>query len=81
MESATSDQEKALASYKKKRREHREMVAKLNQMRVEQRDLTKQLDNSENDLEVLKECQTVGDLIRQNPEEISKMKSTMRHGM
>merc|ERR1712141_460151 len=69
--------EKALADYRAKLMEHREMDAKLKKMRGECRDLTKQYDKSENDLKALQSVgQIVGEVLRQLTEEKFIVKAT-----
>ncbi len=58
--------EKALADYKKKLLEHKEIDARLKSMRDECKTLTKQYDKSENDLKALQSVgQIVGEVLRQ----------------
>merc|ERR1711910_215628 len=69
--------EKALADYRAKLMEHKEMDAKLKKMRAELKSLTKQYDKSENDLKALQSVgQIVGEVLRQLTEEKFIVKAT-----
>merc|ERR1711953_212158 len=65
--------EKALADYRAKLMEHKEVDARLKNMREELKSLTKQYDKSENDLKAL---QIVGEVLRQLTEEKFIVKAT-----
>merc|ERR1712025_657178 len=69
--------EKALADYRAKLLEHREVDARLKNMRDELKGLTKQYDKSENDLKALQSVgQIVGEVLRQLTEEKFIVKAT-----
>ncbi len=69
--------EKALADYKKKLLEHKEIDARLKTMRDELKSLTKQYDKSENDLKALQSVgQIVGEVLRQLTEDKFIVKAT-----
>merc|ERR1712025_691441 len=69
--------EKALADYRAKLLEHREVDARLKNMREELKSLTKQYDKSENDLKALQSVgQIVGEVLRQLTEEKFIVKAT-----
>ncbi len=68
---------KALADYKKKLLEHKEIDAKLKTMRDDLKTLTKQYDKSENDLKALQSVgQIVGEVLRQLTEDKFIVKAT-----
>jgi 26S proteasome regulatory subunit T4 len=69
--------EKALSDYRAKLLEHREVDARLKNMRDELKGLTKQYDKSENDLKALQSVgQIVGEVLRQLTEEKFIVKAT-----
>merc|ERR1711988_919796 len=69
--------EKALADYRAKLMEHKEVDARLKNMREELKSLTKQYDKSENDLKALQSVgQIVGEVLRQLTEEKFIVKAT-----
>jgi len=69
--------EKALADYKKKLLEHKEIDARLKTMRDELKTLTKQYNKSEDDLKALQSVgQIVGEVLRQLTEEKFIVKAT-----
>jgi len=69
--------EKALSDYRAKLLEHREVDARLKNMREELKGLTKQYDKSENDLKALQSVgQIVGEVLRQLTEEKFIVKAT-----
>lgn len=69
--------EKALADYRAKLLEHREVDANLKNKREELKSLTKQYDKSENDLKALQSVgQIVGEVLRQLTEEKFIVKAT-----
>ncbi|ESO84462.1 hypothetical protein LOTGIDRAFT_132169 [Lottia gigantea] len=71
-----SVREKALADYRKKLLEHKELEARLKEMRETLKDLTKQYDKSENDLKALQSVgQIVGEVLKQLTEEKCKLKT------
>ena len=62
--------EKGLADYRKKLMEHKEVDARLKDLRGQLKDLTNQYDKSENDLKALQSVgQIVGEVLRQLTEE------------
>ena len=62
--------EKALADYRKKLMEHKEVEAKLKDLRLNLKDLNNQYEKSENDLKALQSVgQIVGEVLRQLTEE------------
>ncbi|PVD26586.1 hypothetical protein C0Q70_14263 [Pomacea canaliculata] len=62
--------EKVLTDYRKKLLEHKELEARLKEMRENLKDLTKQYDKSENDLKALQSVgQIVGEVLKQLTEE------------
>ena len=62
--------EKALADYRQKLMEHREVDSKLKELRLNLRDLNNQYEKSENDLKALQSVgQIVGEVLRQLTEE------------
>ena len=64
------EREKALADYRKKLMEHKEVDARLKDLRGQLKDLTNQYDKSENDLKALQSVgQIVGEVLRQLTEE------------
>merc|ERR1712038_1052327 len=72
-----SAREKALADYKKKLLEHKEIDARLKNMRDELKALTKQYNKSEDDLKALQSVgQIVGEVLRQLTEEKFIVKAT-----
>jgi len=69
--------EKALSDYRAKLLEHREVDARLKNMRDELKGLTKQYDKSENDLKALQSVgQIVGEVLRQLTDEKFIVKAT-----
>merc|ERR1712062_44661 len=69
--------EKALADYRAKLMEHKEVDARLKNMREDLKGLTKQYDKSENDLKALQSVgQIVGEVLRQLTEEKFIVKAT-----
>merc|ERR1712025_372665 len=69
--------EKALADYRKKLMEHKEVDAKLKDLRLNLKDLNNQYDKSENDLKALQSVgQIVGEVLRQLTEEKFIVKAT-----
>jgi len=69
--------ERALNDYRKKLLEHREVEAKLRDMRQQLREETKKYDKSENDLKALQSVgQIVGEVLRQLTEEKFIVKAT-----
>lgn len=69
--------DKALSDYRAKLLEHREVDARLKNMREELKGLTKQYDKSENDLKALQSVgQIVGEVLRQLTEEKFIVKAT-----
>ncbi|XP_076463887.1 26S proteasome regulatory subunit 10B [Babylonia areolata] len=72
-----SVREKILTDYRKKLLEHKELEAKLKEMRETLKDLTKQYDKSENDLKALQSVgQIVGEVLKQLTEEKFIVKAT-----
>ena len=60
------EREKALADYRKKLMEHKEVDARLKDLRGQLKDLTNQYDKSENDLKALQSVgQIVGEVLKQ----------------
>jgi len=71
------EREKALADYRKKLMEHKEVDARLKDLRGQLKDLTNQYDKSENDLKALQSVgQIVGEVLRQLTEEKFIVKAT-----
>lgn len=69
--------EKVLTDYRKKLLEHKELEARLKEMRENLKDLTKQYDKSENDLKALQSVgQIVGEVLKQLTEEKFIVKAT-----
>jgi len=69
--------EKCLADYRKKLMEHKEVDARLKDLRNQLKDLTNQYDKSENDLKALQSVgQIVGEVLRQLTEEKFIVKAT-----
>jgi len=69
--------EKGLADYRKKLMEHKEVDARLKDLRSQLKDLTNQYDKSENDLKALQSVgQIVGEVLRQLTEEKFIVKAT-----
>ena len=69
--------EKALADYRKKLMEHKEVEAKLKDLRLNLKDLNNQYEKSENDLKALQSVgQIVGEVLRQLTEEKFIVKAT-----
>ncbi|KAL8588807.1 26S protease regulatory subunit 10B [Nucella lapillus] len=69
--------DKVLTDYRKKLLEHKELEAKLKEMRENLKDLTKQYDKSENDLKALQSVgQIVGEILKQLTEEKFIVKAT-----
>jgi len=69
--------EKGLADYRKKLMEHKEVDARLKDLRGQLKDLTNQYDKSENDLKALQSVgQIVGEVLRQLTEEKFIVKAT-----
>lgn len=69
--------EKALSDYRRKLVEHKEIDARLKEMREQLKELTKQYDKSENDLKALQSVgQIVGEVLRQLTEEKFIVKAT-----
>lgn len=74
---AETTREKTLKEYRKKLLEHRELDARLKEMREKLKDLTKDYDKSENDLKALQSVgQIVGEVLRQLTEEKFIVKAT-----
>ncbi|XP_061174402.1 26S proteasome regulatory subunit 10B [Saccostrea cucullata] len=72
-----SVREKALADYRKKLLEHKELEARLKEMRENAKELNKQYDKSENDLKALQSVgQIVGEVLKQLTEEKFIVKAT-----
>lgn len=72
-----SVREKILTDYRKKLLEHKELEARLKEMRENLKDLTKQYDKSENDLKALQSVgQIVGEVLKQLTEEKFIVKAT-----
>nr|UCK81607.1 26S proteasome regulatory subunit 10B [Arenicola marina] len=72
-----SVREKSLQDYRKRLLEHKELEARLKEMREQQRDLTKQYDKSENDLKALQSVgQIVGEILKQLTEDKFIVKAT-----
>ncbi|KAJ8308004.1 hypothetical protein KUTeg_012878 [Tegillarca granosa] len=72
-----SAREKALADYRKKLLEHKELEARLKEMRENSKELNKQYDKSENDLKALQSVgQIVGEVLKQLTEEKFIVKAT-----
>ncbi|XP_046351301.1 LOW QUALITY PROTEIN: 26S proteasome regulatory subunit 10B-like [Haliotis rubra] len=72
-----SVREKALADYRKKLLEHKELEARLKEMRENLKELTKQYEKSENDLKALQSVgQIVGEVLKQLTEEKFIVKAT-----
>jgi len=73
----TNNREKALADYRKKLTEHREVEARLKEVREQLRDFTKNYDKSEDDLKALQSVgQIVGEILKQLTEEKFIVKAT-----
>ena len=69
--------EKALADYRKKLMEHKEVEAKLKDLRLNLKDLNNQYQKSEDDLKALQSVgQIVGEVLRQLTEEKFIVKAT-----
>ena len=69
--------EKALADYRKKLMEQKEVEAKLKDLRLNLKDLNNQYEKSENDLKALQSVgQIVGEVLRQLTEEKFIVKAT-----
>ncbi|KAK2707426.1 26S proteasome regulatory subunit 10B [Artemia franciscana] len=69
--------DKTLQEYRKKLMEHREVEARLKDMREQLRELTKQFDKSENDLKALQSVgQIVGEVLKQLTEDKFIVKAT-----
>merc|ERR1712025_1055601 len=69
--------EKALADYRAKLLEHREVDARLKEMREQLKEFTKQYDKSENDLKALQSVgQIVGEVLKQLTEDKFIVKAT-----
>ncbi|XP_041351522.1 26S proteasome regulatory subunit 10B [Gigantopelta aegis] len=72
-----SVREKGLADYRKKLLEHKELEARLKEMRENLKELTKQYEKSENDLKALQSVgQIVGEVLKQLTEEKFIVKAT-----
>jgi len=72
-----ANREKALSDYRKKLTEHREVEARLKEVREQLRDFTKDYDKSENDLKALQSVgQIVGEILKQLTEEKFIVKAT-----
>ena len=68
--SVDAAREKSLSDYRKKLMEHKEVEAKLKDLRLQLRDLNNQYEKSENDLKALQSVgQIVGEVLRQLTEE------------
>ncbi|XP_022790718.1 26S proteasome regulatory subunit 10B [Stylophora pistillata] len=77
MATTETAREKALVNYRKKLLEHRELDARLKEMREQLKDLSKEYDKSENDLKALQSVgQIVGEVLRQLTEEKFIVKAT-----
>jgi len=77
MESTNAARDKALTDYRKILSEHREVEARLKEMREQLRDLSKDYDKSENDLKALQSVgQIVGEVLKQLTEEKYIVKAT-----
>ncbi|CAF0886674.1 unnamed protein product [Adineta ricciae] len=75
--SAVNPREKALEDFRKKIMEHKEIEARLKQMREDLRTLTKDYDKSENDLKALQSVgQIVGEVLKQLTEDKFIVKAT-----
>ncbi|CAF0775636.1 unnamed protein product [Adineta steineri] len=75
--SAVNPREKALEDFRKKIMEHKEIEARLKQMREDLRSLTKEYDKSENDLKALQSVgQIVGEVLKQLTEDKFIVKAT-----
>ncbi|CAF0932961.1 unnamed protein product [Adineta steineri] len=75
--SAINPREKALEDFRKKIMEHKEIEARLKQMREDLRALTKDYDKSENDLKALQSVgQIVGEVLKQLTEDKFIVKAT-----
>ncbi|KAK2573325.1 26S proteasome regulatory subunit 10B [Acropora cervicornis] len=74
MAATETAREKALVNYRKKLLEHRELDARLKEMREQLKDLSKEYDKSENDLKALQSI--VGEILRQLTEEKFIVKAT-----
>jgi len=75
--SADPVREKALSDYRKKLMEHKEVDARLKELRLQLKDLNSQYDKSENDLKALQSVgQIVGEVLRQLTEEKFIVKAT-----
>lgn len=74
---ATVAREKILQDYRKKLLEHKELEARLKEMREQLKELTKQYDKSENDLKALQSVgQIVGEVLKQLTEDKFIVKAT-----
>jgi len=74
---AVNPREKALEDFRKKITEHKEIEARLKQMREDLRSLTKDYDKSENDLKALQSVgQIVGEVLKQLTEDKFIVKAT-----
>nr|ACO15177.1 26S protease regulatory subunit S10B [Caligus clemensi] len=77
MSAPSNPKEKALGDYRSKLKEHKEVEARLKEMRESLKELTKQYDKSENDLKALQSVgQIVGEVLRQLSEEKFIVKAT-----
>ncbi|UJR22912.1 hypothetical protein I4U23_025940 [Adineta vaga] len=75
--STLNPREKALEDFRKKIMEHKEIEARLKQMREDLRSLTKEYDKSENDLKALQSVgQIVGEVLKQLTEDKFIVKAT-----
>ncbi|CAF3323029.1 unnamed protein product [Rotaria socialis] len=75
--STVNPREKALEDFRKKIMEHKEIEARLKQMREDLRSLTKEYDKSENDLKALQSVgQIVGEVLKQLTEDKFIVKAT-----
>jgi len=75
--SADPAREKTLSDYRKKLMEHKEVDARLKELRIQLKDLNSQYDKSENDLKALQSVgQIVGEVLRQLTEEKFIVKAT-----
>ena len=75
--SVDAAREKSLSDYRKKLMEHKEVEAKLKDLRLQLRDLNNQYEKSENDLKALQSVgQIVGEVLRQLTEEKFIVKAT-----
>jgi len=77
MAATDNAREKALTDYRKKLLDHKELEARLKEMREQLKDFTKQYDKSENDLKALQSVgQIVGEVLKQLTEDKFIVKAT-----